>query len=84
MSDFTNLDIEHKRELLFNSVALHQAVTKVAELIKADRDEVIAALHNVVKPVVDDLSDKEIETHIQRIEIIFNSVEEIGEVIIKK
>ena len=37
--DFNSLDAEHKRELLFNSIALYQTLNKVSELTGIDRPQ---------------------------------------------
>lgn len=74
--DFNSLDAEHKRELLYNSMALYQALNKVSELTGLDRQQVIFALHGALGLHVNNLSDEEVNRHIERIETVFQNPEQ--------
>lgn len=75
MSNFNSLDAEHKRELLFNSMALYQTLNKVSELTEIDRQQVIFALYGTIQPTIDRLSDAEINQHIETMETVFQHPE---------
>ena len=73
--DFNSLDAEHKRELLFNSMALYQALNKVSELTGLNREQVISTLHGALQDKIDELSDIEISRHIETMEAVFHNPE---------
>ena len=74
--DFNSLDAEHKRELLFNSMALYQALNKVGELTGLNREQVISALHGALQATFNSLSDQEVSRHIETMEIVFQNPEQ--------
>lgn len=74
--DFNSLDIEHKRELLFNSIALYQTLNKVAELTGMDRQQVIFALYGAIEPTINGLSDIQLNEHIETMEAVFQNPEQ--------
>ena len=76
MSNFNSLDAEHKRELLFNSMALYQALNKVGELTGLNREQLISDLHNALQATINNLSDEEISRHIETMEAVFHNPEQ--------
>lgn len=76
MTDFNSLDAEHKRELLFNSMALYQALNKITQLTGVDRQQVIFALHGALQAQVNNLSDQEVSRHIETMETVFQNPEQ--------
>lgn len=75
MSDFNSLDAEHKRELLFNSMALYQALNKVSELTGLNREQVISALHGALQDKIDELIDTELDRYIEIMEAALQNPE---------
>lgn len=74
--NFNSLDAEHKRELLFNSMALYTTLNKVGELTGLNREQVISALHGALEVQVNILTDEEVSRHIETMEAVFQNPEQ--------
>lgn len=72
MSDFNSLDLEHKRQFLFNCGLLNQMIEALQGITGMSRDALMIKASLIVKEKVESLTEEEVNEFVQHMQSMFD------------